>query len=163
MKQMIFAAIAALGFVAAPAFADDNGGGYQMGSFWSSGAQGGATNIGSTVGNYGMVGSLTTKQFGAGGEATQYGANAWSNGQVNTVGIAAAGSAGWGPQTAGTSEFGSAFTEGYAVVGGGWAHVPTGGGGGEGGSGCNAGLGNGSEGCDPGNSGNTPAGGVDDD
>lgn len=30
-------------------------------------------------------------------------------------------------------------------------------------TGCNAGRGNGSEGCDPGNSGNTPAGGIDND
>ena len=118
---MIFAAVAALGLVGAMATTASAtcyyGCSSEQGSYWESGAQGGATNIGSTVGDLGAVGSITTKSFQAGGEATEHGANAWSSGQVTTDGFAAAMSLGAGPQTAGTLEEGSVGTSGGALTG----------------------------------------------
>lgn len=85
---------------------------------WSfdAGAGGQAINQGMALGNIGVVISETTKHVYAGGDASQYGADAYAGAHFNTMGGAAAMSAGSGLVVAGTSEMGAAEVGGFASV-----------------------------------------------
>ena len=85
---------------------------------WSfeAGAGGQTINQGTALGNVGMVLSGSTKHVYAGGDANQYGADAYAGAHFATTGSALAASVGTGLVVAGTSELGAAEAGGLASV-----------------------------------------------